>query len=130
MSLRNPEQLLGAGQPGRLLQSLQQQAGDVIEEHEFHLVPPVAVDQQMGRIGRRLRGLVVRSDQVHRVAIAQRPGQGREHWPAGQQIAVGIGGDLVQFARIQRQRQFDPLVVRQFEQEWAGRPSRPLRSWR
>ncbi len=71
----------------------------------------------MGRLRRRLCRLKLLADLVDRIAIAQGPGQRRQHRRLVQQIAVGVRVDIVQFGRLDLQPQLHPFVVRQFEHE-------------
>jgi len=96
---------------------LQKKSRDFVEAHEADGIPAIPVHQQMRLFGRGLARPKVRLDQVHRVAVAQRPGQRRQNRAAGEQVTVGIRSDLAQFAFVDRQSQFDPFIVAQFEHE-------------
>ncbi|GBF30210.1 hypothetical protein MnTg04_00148 [bacterium MnTg04] len=66
--------------------------------------------------GRLLR-LVGRGNPVYRIVVSQHPGQGRQHRPAGYQVAVRVDAGEIEFPGIDLQGELDPLVVGQLVQK-------------
>jgi len=54
---------------------------------------------------------------VHRKVVGERPGQGRQHGDALEQVAVAIDVHLVDASLVDTEGQFHPFVLREFQQE-------------
>src|SRR5210317_578979 len=94
-----------------IFQQINQSPADQVELDEFNGSAAVAVHEDMAWFIRRFSGLKFRFDQVHGEPVAERPGQRRKYWNALQDVTPGVYIAVFEVTLVQRQRQFNPLIM-------------------